>query len=209
MIAQARAPLWRTTFVVASRNRPRQHGLDLCRQLAARSPATRQSIPAAGERCASTVERVGEGESPVALDGLAHLGQRLSGDALDLRHLRRGATRVALGSSFVASSLLSAIRDRRVAEQVVQVAGDPQALLGDGQRGRAPRAPRQLAVGRASASPNAAISAPIARIVSAYAATVEPSEPATARPIATAAAVTPVTTAAIRGGSSRPAAATT
>ena len=48
-------------------------------------------MPAAASAARAPLERVGERELPVALHGLAHLGERLARDGLDVVELARRA----------------------------------------------------------------------------------------------------------------------
>ena len=91
-------------------------------------------MPGGGQRRAGLGQLLREARLAVAADRLADLGQRPPGRRLDVAHLRRGPRRVALGQP---ARQLALQRDQRqgVAEQVVQVAGEAQPLLGDGEAG--------------------------------------------------------------------------
>ena len=150
-IAQCRAPLWRTTFVVPSRTRPGEHRLDVGGQLDVR--AVELAVDAGGgERRRAPVERLGEREPAVALHCLRAPRRAPAGDRLDVVELlsRRapGRARPALR----ASSLLSAIRR-----------GCGRA--GRGGRARSAAAPPTRRAGRAP--PRASRSSRLARAIAA------------------------------------------
>ena len=66
----------------------------------------------------------------IAVDGLPHLVQRLASDSLDVPGVLGGRRRVAVGEATYCLGLDHHHR-QGVPEQVVQVAGEPLALLGD------------------------------------------------------------------------------
>ena len=92
--------------------------------------AHRRLDPRGAQRGAGPVQLGGEGDLPVAGDRLADLGQRLAPDRLDVRDLRQRRLEVARRQP-ARRLRLDHHHRQRVAEQVVQVAGEPQPLLGD------------------------------------------------------------------------------
>ena len=131
MLAAA-ASLWRRTLVTPSRTAQRQDGVHRRRQ-ALGAGSTSAAIPAAAsaDRAAASSHR--ERRLAVAADRLAHGRQRLARDPLDVRDLGRGPLR-SVGSSAPRELALEGDDRQAVAEGVVEVARDPVALLGDGQR---------------------------------------------------------------------------
>ncbi len=113
--------------------RPREYGILRRRQRTGRSVDGR--LDAGGfEHEARVLQLSLEGRLSGAADRVADARQRFARDALDVADLRPGAFRIA-GQQ--AAGELALDRDQRqaVAEDVVQVTGDPIALRGDGQRG--------------------------------------------------------------------------
>ena len=140
-IALWRAPLWRMTLVAASRTvhastASTSGGSATCgRSIVA-------SIPAASSAVRAPFELGVEPGAVVAADRLAHLAQRVARDGLDVGHV--GRSRLGVVGQALARELGLERDDReRMAEQVVQVAGEALALVGDGQ-------PRHLGAGVAS-----------------------------------------------------------
>jgi hypothetical protein len=84
--------------------------------------------PGSGEGCLRALERVGEGQPPVALDGLTHFGEGGSRDGLDVVELGRGLRGLPL-DELPRELALEGDHGQAVAEQVVKVARDPQALV--------------------------------------------------------------------------------
>ena len=129
-----RAPLWRIDVRRALAHRPGQHRLGVGRQRRRRRrrAAPRSRRPRA--RCARPPSSLRQRRVPVAADRLAHLRQRAARDRLESA-ISRG--RLVRASRQQPPGQLRLERDHRqaVAEQVVQVAREAQALLGDGQLG--------------------------------------------------------------------------
>ena len=126
---------------------PGQQALDLGRQPSGASPRRGSRCPAAASAVRAPSSSSASASRAVAADRLAHLGQRLPGrPAATSVELRRAPGAGSRRRSFAASSLLSAISGERVAEQVVEVAGDAQPLLLDGEPGELLACGAQLAV---------------------------------------------------------------
>ena len=116
------------------------------RPAAAPRAAVELALDARGaQRGARALERIREPLPAVALHRLAHLGERAAGDRLDVLELVRRGRGIALHQP---RCELALERDHReaVPEQVVQVARDPQALLGDRELGELLARLLQLAV---------------------------------------------------------------
>ena len=125
-------------------DRPGKDGIDFVRQ--PRGDCVDPAVDPGRSECLDrALESVGKGETPIALHCPAHIGERLAGDALDLPQLRLRAAGVALKEP---GRQLGLERDQRegLAEQVVKVAGDPEALLGDGKPGPFLARPAKLTV---------------------------------------------------------------
>ena len=95
--------------------------------------STCASMPRRAQHLLRGRELGGEGDDPVVRHRGAHVGQRPAGQLLDLADLDRGAFRVVLGEA-LGEPGLDRDRRERVAEQVVQVAGDAVALAFRGER---------------------------------------------------------------------------
>ena len=132
-IALWRAPLWRMTLVAASRT--------VQASTASTSGGSSTSgrsivvVDARGvERGARARELGVEHRLAVAADRLADLAQRVARDALDVADLGRRGLGV-VGQPPARELGLDRDDRQRVAEQVVQVAGEALALVGHGQAG--------------------------------------------------------------------------
>ena len=111
--------------------RVRQLGLDLGRR----------------QRRAGAGQLTGQGQLAVALHGAAHVGQRVAGEPLEVGELGPGPLRVDVEQP-VGQLGLDGDHGQRVAEDVVQVAGEPGALVLDGERGVLLVGPHQVDVAR-------------------------------------------------------------
>ena len=102
-------------------------------------------MPAASQGGAGVGQLAGQGHLAVAGHGRADVGQRLPGQPLDLGDLGLGPVRVEPDQP---AGQLGLDRDdgQRVAEDVVQVAGEPVALVLDRQPGDLLAGRGQLAV---------------------------------------------------------------
>src|SRR5262249_39767586 len=119
---------------------PGEHGVHVLREhdltLAERAVDARGR-----ERLLRPFELVCERQPPVALNSLADAGERIAGHRLDVVQLGRGTLRLAL-DELARQLALQCDHRQAVTEQVVEVTGDSQPLLRDGQ-------PRQLLARRA------------------------------------------------------------
>jgi hypothetical protein len=109
---------------------PPEDGVHRARQ---RLPSSRRPERDAGrgQRRPRLGEGLGEADLPVAAHRVTDLGQRPPRGGLDVGHLLPGPDRVVLGQP---AGELALERDQRqaVAQQVVEVTGEAQSLLGDG-----------------------------------------------------------------------------
>ena len=95
-----------------------------------------------GQRGAGPGQLAGQGQLAVALDGAAYVGERVAGEPLEVGELGAGPLGVDVEQP-VGELGLDRDDGQRVAEDVVQVAGEPGALVLDGElgvllRGRGP-----------------------------------------------------------------------
>lgn len=89
-------------------------------------------IAGGGERGAGSGQFAGEGEASVAGDGVAYVHQGLAADPFDVGDLEGRLFRMA-GEHPPGQFALQGDQRERVAEQVVQVTGEAQALLVGGE----------------------------------------------------------------------------
>ena len=66
---------------------------------------------------------------PVSLDCVAHVLERFAGDALHVRDLGRGLRDLTRRKESARELALDRDHRQAVAEQIMQVAGEPQSLL--------------------------------------------------------------------------------
>ena len=123
------APLCRITLVAASRTAQPNTG-DAAGGSGGPSWRTPHGDAGVGQGRPDAVQLAAKLRRPVPVDRLAYLRQRLPADRLDVGGRRGGQRRVALDQAPYHLGLHHDQR-QRVAEQVVQVAGEAQPLLGD------------------------------------------------------------------------------
>ena len=98
------------------------------------------SISAAAQRRPRPGQLAGQGQLAVALHRPAHVGQRVAAEPLEVGELGAGPVRVDVEQP-VGELGLDRDHGQRVAEDVVQVAGEPVALVRRPRAGRSPPGP--------------------------------------------------------------------
>ena len=96
------------------------------------------SISAASQRRPGPRQLAGQGELAVALDRPAYVGEGVAAEPLEVGDLGAGALGVDV-EELLGELGLHRDHGQRVAEDVVQVAGEPVALVVDARAGRSPR----------------------------------------------------------------------
>ena len=147
--SQRCAPLWRITLVVPSRT-AQASTASTAGGSATSGRRAAASIPAASSAIRAPASSPDERRAAVAADRVADLARAPRARRPHVGDVRRRLVRVGRGSSRPASSRLERDQRQAVAEQVVQVAREAQALLGDGQPASSSRASRSSTLARMS-----------------------------------------------------------